>query len=121
MEKIDCWNYKLQRLTLFGERISKRNRKNGRNQNNIHFHRRKKRRDYKTLMKNFDYSTYLSPFTWRYGTEEMRKIWSEMYKRKIWRKVWVELAKAQYDEGLISKDELEDIIQNRDKIDIEKA
>ena len=72
-------------------------------------------------MKNFDYSTYLSPFTWRYGTEEMRKIWSEMYKRKVWRKVWVELAKAQYDEGLISKDELEDIIQNRDKIDIEKA
>ena len=46
-------------------------------------------------MKNFDYSTYLSPFTWRYGGEKMRNIWSEVYKRKLWRKIWVELAKAQ--------------------------
>ncbi len=72
-------------------------------------------------MKNFDYSTYLSPFTWRYGSDEMRKIWSEVYKRKLWRKIWVELARAQYKEGLVSKKELDDLIKHQDGVDIEKA
>jgi len=72
-------------------------------------------------MKNFDYSTYLSPFTWRYGTDAMRKIWSEINKRKVWRKVWVELAKAQHKEGLVSKKELDDIVKNQHKIDMEKS
>ena len=72
-------------------------------------------------MKSFDYSTYLSPFTWRYGGEKMRKIWSEINKRKLWRKIWVELAKAQHKEGLVSKKELDDIVKNQDKINIEKS
>ncbi len=75
----------------------------------------------KSSMKSFDYSTYLSPFTWRYGTFAMRTIWSEIYKRKVWRKVWVELAKAQHKQGLVSKKELDDIIKNQNKIDIEKS
>ncbi len=72
-------------------------------------------------MKNFDYSTYLSPFTWRYGSKEMRYIWSEINKRKLWRKIWVELARAQYKYGLVSKKELDDLILYQDKIDIDKA
>ena len=75
----------------------------------------------KSKMKVFDYSTYLSPFTWRYGSEEMRKIWSEINKRKLWRKIWVELAKAQNKMGLVSKKELDDILKHQDTIDIEKA
>src|SRR3989344_3500975 len=61
-------------------------------------------------MSSFDYKTYLSPFTWRYGSPEMREIWSEVYKRKLWRKVWVALAKAQHEEGLVSKEELDDLM-----------
>lgn len=72
-------------------------------------------------MKSFDYSTYLSPFTWRYGTEKMRKIWSETYKRKLWRKIWVELGKAQNKIGLVSKIELEDIIKYQNTLDIDKS
>lgn len=72
-------------------------------------------------MKSFDYSTYLSPFTWRYGSSEMRQIWSEINKRKLWRKIWVELAKAQNKIGLVSKKELQDIIKHQNDIDIEKA
>ena len=72
-------------------------------------------------MKNFDYSTYLSPFTWRYGSNEMRKIWSEVYKRKIWRKIWVELARTQSKLGLVSKKELDDIAKHQDDIDIERS
>ncbi|MBI2027984.1 MAG: adenylosuccinate lyase [Candidatus Levybacteria bacterium] len=72
-------------------------------------------------MKNFDYSTYLSPFTWRYGSKEMREIWSETYKRKLWRKIWVELAKAQHKYGLLTRSDLDDLIKNKDKINIEKS
>src|SRR5258706_2388216 len=73
-------------------------------------------------MKNdFAYSTYLSPFTTRYGSEEMRRIWSEEYKRVIWRKVWVALAKAEAKAGLVSKEELADIIRHQNYIDIPRA
>ncbi len=72
-------------------------------------------------MKSFAYSTYLSPFTWRYGSSQMRQLWSEINKRKIWRKIWVELAKAQNKIGLVSKKELADIIKHQNDIDIEKA
>ncbi len=72
-------------------------------------------------MKNFDYTTYLSPFTWRYGSAEMREIWSEVNKRKLWRKVWVALATAQHKEGLVSKEELDDLLAHQNDVDIEKA
>jgi adenylosuccinate lyase len=67
----------------------------------------------------FDFTTYLSPFTWRYGSQQMRKIWSEIYKRQLWRKIWVAIAKAQHKEGLVSKEELDDLIKHKDNIDIE--
>ncbi len=70
---------------------------------------------------NFNYSTYLSPFTWRYGSSEMRTIWSEENKRKLWRRIWVALAKAQHNQGLVSKAELDDLIKYQNDIDIEKA
>ena len=71
-------------------------------------------------MKNFDFSTYLSPLTWRYGSEEMRKIFSEKHKYELWRKIWVALAEAQHQTGLITKEELDDLKINEKNIDIEK-
>jgi adenylosuccinate lyase len=72
---------------------------------------------------NFGYGDYLSPFTWRYGSAEMRRLFSEEEKRAQWRAVWLALAEAQQEMGLLSKDELEDIRANagRDSIDIERA
>lgn len=72
-------------------------------------------------MANLNFNSYLSPFSWRYGSEEMRKIWSEVNKRKLWRKIWVELVKAQHKMGLVSKKELDDIVTHKDEIDIEQA
>ncbi|MDO8658390.1 MAG: adenylosuccinate lyase [Candidatus Levybacteria bacterium] len=72
-------------------------------------------------MKTFDYNTYLSPFTWRYGTADMRKIWSDVNKRKLWRKIWVELAREQQKLGIVSKEELNDIIAHQNDIDIDRA
>lgn len=70
---------------------------------------------------NFNYSTYLSPFTWRYGSLEMRTIWSEENKRKLWREIWVTLAKAQHKEGLVSKTELDDLIKYQNEVDVDAA
>lgn len=71
-------------------------------------------------MSNF-YESYQSPFSWRYGSVKMRQIFSEVNKRKTWRKVWVALARAQNKMGLVSKKELDDIIKNQNNIDIETA
>lgn len=68
---------------------------------------------------NFD--IYQSPFSWRYASNEMRRIFSESQKRKTWRKVWVTLARAQHKALLITKQELADIEKNASKIDIQKS
>jgi len=71
-------------------------------------------------MKTNDYSRYTSPFSWRYGSEKMRQIFSEENKYRLWRKIWVELARAQNKEGLVSKEELVDLEKNQDEIDIDR-
>lgn len=43
-------------------------------------------------MTDFTHNTFISPFSWRYGSEEMRYLWSEVYKRRLMRRVWVALA-----------------------------
>ncbi len=50
----------------------------------------------------------------------MRAIFSEENKYKLWRKIWVELARAQSKEGLVSKEELSDLEKNQDNLDIER-
>ena len=68
-----------------------------------------------------DYETYLSPFTWRYGSREMRQIWSEVNKRLLWRKLWVTLAEVQAEYGLISQDQLMDLRSHMGEVDMERA
>ena len=68
------------------------------------------------MRNNFD--TYQSPFSWRYGSEEMRHNFSEENKYKLWRQIWVALARTQHKAGLVSKKELEDLEKHQDNIDI---
>ncbi|MFH1442507.1 MAG: adenylosuccinate lyase [Candidatus Micrarchaeota archaeon] len=70
---------------------------------------------------NSDFSGYLSVFSWRYGSPEMRKLFSEVENRKKWRRVWLALAKAQGKAGLIDEKMLQKIEENLEKIDIQKA
>lgn len=67
-----------------------------------------------------DYSTFQSPFSWRYGSVKMRQIFSEENKYLTWRKIWVELARAQYQYKLLSRPELNDLIRNEKNLDIER-
>jgi len=69
----------------------------------------------------FDYTTYLSPFTWRYASPEMRQLWSEDTTRRLWRRVWVVLAEAQAAAGLLTADELADIVAHEHEITIAAA
>ena len=72
-------------------------------------------------MQTFDHTTYLSPFTWRYGSPEMRRIWSEVYRRRLWRRVWVALARAQMRAGLVTPEQVADLEAHVDDVDIEAA
>ncbi|MCO4762292.1 MAG: adenylosuccinate lyase [Myxococcales bacterium] len=69
----------------------------------------------------YDHSTYLSPFTWRYGSPEMRTIWSEEHKRRTWRRIWVALAGAQCDAGLVTDAQVDDLRAHASEIDLDTA
>jgi len=69
----------------------------------------------------YGYDTFLSPFTWRYGSQEMRRLWSEEHKRRLWRRVWVALAEAEHEAGLISEVELDDLRAHQDQVDVARS
>ena len=68
-----------------------------------------------------DFNIHQSPFSFRYGSQEMRRLWSEANKRRIWRKIWVEMAKAQMQFGLVSKEQVDDLAAHMEDIDIPQA
>jgi adenylosuccinate lyase len=65
--------------------------------------------------------SYQSPFTSRYGSSEMRSIWSEIAKRRAWRRVWISVAEAQTAAGLVSGEQLDDLRSQIDTIDLKRA
>lgn len=68
-----------------------------------------------------NYSTYLSPFSWRYGSDAMRRLWSEEQKRRLWRQVWLALAEVQAGYGLVSDAQLAELRAHVTDIDIPAA
>jgi adenylosuccinate lyase len=69
----------------------------------------------------YTYETYLSPVTWRYGSEQMRHVWSEAHKRRIWRRLWVALAEAQVDWGLVRPEQVADLRAHADEVDVDRS
>ena len=69
----------------------------------------------------FSHDTFLSAFTWRYGSDEMRCVWSEVNKRRLWRRIWVALAEAQQRAGLVSAEQVADLRAHADDVDIARA
>ncbi len=72
-------------------------------------------------MTHFDHRTYISPLTWRYGSQDMRFLWSEIHKRQLMRQVWVALAAAQHVAGLVTAEQLADLEAHVDEVNIERA
>ncbi len=69
----------------------------------------------------FTHETYLSPLTWRYGSDEMRAVWSEAHKQRIHRRIWTALAAAQRQAGLVTDEQLADLRAHQDDIDVGRA
>jgi adenylosuccinate lyase len=68
-----------------------------------------------------EYDRYLSPFSWRYASKEMRQVWSETHKRRLWRTLWVALAQAQAEVGLVRSEQVEDLRAHAGEINIPRA
>jgi adenylosuccinate lyase len=51
----------------------------------------------------------------------MRGIWSEVNKRKLWRRIWVALARAQSRFGLTTLEQVADLHAHVEQIDLERA
>jgi adenylosuccinate lyase len=72
-------------------------------------------------MTHFTHDTWISPLSWRYGSDEMRALWGESHKRRLWRKIWVALAQAQTQVGLVTAAQVADLRAHQDQIDLERA
>ena len=72
-------------------------------------------------MKQYAADTYLSPFTWRYGTDEMRSVWSIHHQREIWRRIWVAMAEVQADLGLVNAEQVADLRAHESQVDLARA
>jgi adenylosuccinate lyase len=69
----------------------------------------------------FTHDDYLTPFTWRYGSPEMRRVWSEAHKRRLWRRIWVALAEAQQAAGLVTAEQVADLRAHQDDVDLARS
>ncbi len=68
-----------------------------------------------------DFTTYQSPFSWRYSSDAMRRIWSEHNKRLLWRRLWVALAETEAEYGLLADAQAADLRAHMAEINIERA
>jgi adenylosuccinate lyase len=51
----------------------------------------------------------------------MAQIWSERYRRKLWRRLWVALADAQCEAGVVTPAQVEDLRCHQADVDLERA
>ncbi len=65
---------------------------------------------------------YVSPFSTRYASPEMQEIFSEQFKFRTWRRLWIALAKAENALGLdITDEQIAELEAHRDDINYEVA
>ena len=72
-------------------------------------------------MSSYTHETYISPFTWRYGSPAMKVLFSEEEKRRLLRQIWIALATAQKQAGLVTEEQLAELIEHKNDIDIERS
>ncbi len=64
---------------------------------------------------------YASPFSTRYGSVAMRRIFSEKNRRLLWRRIWIALAEAQQQFGLVTAEQVEDLRQHAPEVTLERS
>ncbi len=69
-----------------------------------------------------DMEYYESPLSSRYASEFMLKLFSHKTRIRTWRKLWVELARAECELGLpVKPEQVEELEKNLDNIDFDLA
>lgn len=64
---------------------------------------------------------YNSPYSSRYGSAEMRALWSDERRRKRWRAIWAALAEAQEKAGLVTAEQAADLRAHADEVNIPRS
>jgi adenylosuccinate lyase len=59
-----------------------------------------------------------SLFPSRFGSDEMRAVWSEAARRRTWRRIWLAVAEVQASAGLVTEAQVEDLRAHVDAIDL---
>jgi adenylosuccinate lyase len=67
------------------------------------------------------FESYQSVFSWRYGSQEMRHIFSESFKRSCWRRVWLALARAKRDLGVLPDEDFRKIETQAQHVDVKAS
>jgi adenylosuccinate lyase len=67
------------------------------------------------------HATYQSPYSWRYGSDAMRRVWSEEHKRELWRQLWVWLAEVQVNYGLATGEQVERLRSAVSRVDVARS
>ena len=65
---------------------------------------------------------YISPFSTRYASDEMQYVFSENFKFRTWRRLWISLAKAEKALGLdITDEQIAELEAHKDDINYDVA
>lgn len=68
------------------------------------------------------HQTYETPLNSRYASDEMKRLFSDDTRFKLWRKLWIALAEAQKELGLdISDEQIEEMKKYSDDINYDVA
>lgn len=66
--------------------------------------------------------SYISPLSTRYASAEMQHVFSDNFKFRTWRKLWIALAKAEQALGLdISDEQIAQLEANKDNVNFDVA
>src|SRR5262249_56350023 len=77
-----------------------------------------------------DHQVYRSPLVSRYASRRMAELWGPQRKFSTWRRLWVALAEAQHELGLLAEDgvtprirpeQIEELRAHTDDIDFARA
>ena len=68
-----------------------------------------------------EFENYQSPFSWRYGSPQMRTIWGETNKRLTWRRLWVTMAEAQIEFNLVTPEQVQELKDHMTDVDVHRA
>lgn len=69
-----------------------------------------------------EHNAYVSPLSTRYASEEMQHIFSDDFKFRTWRRLWIALARAENALGLdVTEEQIAELEAHRDDINYEAA